>query len=152
MKKYKNYFESPIGILEVVTDDKNVLEINFVETKDISEENKVFYKLKKELEEYFSGIRKVFTIQYLLEGTEFQKKVWIELSKIPYGEVRSYKEIAEKIGNPKSGRAVGNANNKNKLPILIPCHRVIGSNGNLTGYAAGVLKKEYLLKLEEENV
>lgn len=90
---------------------------------------------------YFMGKLRVFQVPLILEGTDFQKRVWKEIMKIPYGEVASYGEIARAIGVPKGARAVGNANNKNKVPIIIPCHRVVGSNGSLTGYAGGLERK-----------
>ena len=105
----------------------------------------------KELEEYFQGKRKEFTVPCRPEGTDFQKRVWEALTRIPYGETRTYKEIAVEAGNPKASRAVGMANNKNPVPIIIPCHRVIGSDGKLTGYAGGLGVKEFLLNLEREN-
>ncbi len=101
-----------------------------------------------QLSEYFLDKRKTFNLPLLLKGTDFQKQVWQELLKIPFGETRSYKQIAEAIGNPKAVRAVGMANNKNPLLIVVPCHRVIGANGKLVGYAVGLDKKEYLLRLE----
>lgn len=104
-----------------------------------------------QLEEYFTGKRKQFDIPLAPKGTYFQMMVWDALQKIPYGETRNYKEIAEAIGNPKAARAVGMANNKNKLMIIIPCHRVIGANGALVGYAGGIEFKEKLLKLEGSN-
>ena len=103
----------------------------------------------KEILEYFAGERKRFDFPFELRGTSFQKKVWQELLKIPYGEVRSYKDIAIAIGNNKACRAVGGANNKNPLLIIVPCHRVVGSNGDLTGYASGLDLKAKLLKLEK---
>ena len=105
----------------------------------------------QQLEEYLSGKRKVFDLPLKVEGTAFQKKVWKALCSIAYGETRSYKEIAIQIGNEKACRAVGMANNKNPIGILIPCHRVIGTNHKLVGYAGGLDKKEFLLKLEKEN-
>lgn len=152
--RYLNYYDSPLGVLEVVTDEKNLLEIKFVEKKFMKESEKttVFLQVEKELNEYFLGKREKFSVPFILNGTEFQKKVWIEVNNIPYGETKSYKEIARNIGNEKAVRAVGNANNRNKLPIIIPCHRVIGSNGNLVGYGGGLSKKIYLLELEEKNV
>lgn len=104
-----------------------------------------------ELDEYLLGKRKRFDVPIIYEGTPFQKQVWNELLNIPYGETRSYKEIAAAIGNPKGVRAVGMANNKNKLMVIIPCHRVIGANGALVGYAGGIELKEKLLKLERDN-
>ena len=105
----------------------------------------------KELEEYFQGKRKEFTVPCVPEGTDFQKRVWEALTRIPYGVTRTYKEIAVEIGNSRSSRAVGMANHKNPVPIIIPCHRVIGSDGRLTGYAGGLGVKEFLLNLERGN-
>ncbi len=104
----------------------------------------------KQIEEYLQGTRQTFDINFRLDGTEFQKKVWNALLEIPYGETRSYKEIAEAIGNPKAVRAVGSANNKNPVLLLVPCHRVIGADGSLTGYAGGLEMKQYLLNLEKK--
>ena len=106
---------------------------------------------RKQLDEYFAGKRKKFDIPIKLEGTDFQIKVWKELLKIPYGETCSYLDIAKRIGNPKASRAVGMANNKNKIIIIVPCHRVIGSNKKLVGYACGLEVKEKLLELERKN-
>lgn len=108
----------------------------------------VTYQLMKHYQE---RKRKSFDLPLKVEGTEFQKKVWKALCSIPYGETRSYKEIAIQIGNERACRAVGMANNKNPIGILIPCHRVIGTNHKLVGYAGGLDKKEFLLKLEKEN-
>lgn len=105
-------------------------------------------ELEKQLREYMDGERKSFSIPLKPKGTEFQKKVWNELLKIPYGEVRTYGEIAEAVGCPKGARAVGLACNKNPIIILIPCHRVVGKNGKLTGYACGIDVKEKFLSLE----
>ena len=101
-----------------------------------------------QINEYFAGQRKKFDLPLNQEGTNFQKKVWKALENIPYGETRTYKEVAKMIGNEKASRAVGMANNKNNIPIIIPCHRVIGSNGKLVGYALGLDMKKYLLDLE----
>ena len=101
-----------------------------------------------QVNEYLQGRRKKFDVKYQLSGTPFQLSVWKELIKIPYGETRTYKEIARNIGNEKAARAVGMANNRNPLHIIIPCHRVIGADGSLTGYAGGIRIKEELLKLE----
>ena len=105
-----------------------------------------------QLEEYFAGQRYSFQLDLNFQGTAFQKKVWRQLANIPYGETITYKELAIKVGGPNYARAVGGANNKNPLPIVIPCHRVIGSNGKLTGYAGGLDIKEQLLKLEKANL
>lgn len=101
-----------------------------------------------QITEYLEGRRRVFTFPYELRGTEFQKKVWRELCKIPYGEIRTYGEIAAAVGNPKAARAVGMANNKNPIFIAVPCHRVIGADGKLVGYAGGLDMKRDLLRLE----
>lgn len=103
-----------------------------------------------ELNKYFTGKLRVFEVPVVLEGTNFQKRVWQELMKVPYGESMTYGEIARAIGSPKAARAVGNANNKNKLPIIIPCHRIIGSSGKLTGYAGGLDRKTWLINHEEK--
>ena len=105
---------------------------------------------KQQLDEYLQGQRQQFTIPLSLKGSTFQQKVWLALQTIPYGETRTYQQIAQQIGCPKGCRAVGNANNKNPIPIIIPCHRVIKKNGSLSGYALGVTRKEQLLTLEKE--
>jgi O-6-methylguanine DNA methyltransferase len=105
-------------------------------------------EVEKQLGEYFRGTRKTFDIALAPEGTDFQKRVWAELLRIPYGETISYMELAKRVGNPKSSRAVGGANGSNPIWLIVPCHRVIGSNGTLTGYAGGVGIKQALLELE----
>jgi O-6-methylguanine DNA methyltransferase len=111
-------------------------------------ESNILLETIKQVEEYLSGERRKFSIPLDLQGTEFQKRVWQELLRIPYGKTRSYKEIAELIQNEKALRAVGTANGRNPISLIVPCHRVIGSNGTLTGYAGGLNIKEKLLKLE----
>jgi len=149
-----NFYNSSIGKLLLIEDEVGIKEIKLIEDRDkeedveISESDNIKLAIK-ELSEYFEGKRREFTFKLSIKGTEFQKRVWKELIKIPYGETRSYKEIAKAIGNENSSRAVGNANNKNKLLIVIPCHRVVGKNGSLVGYAYGLNKKDYLLKLEK---
>ena len=106
-------------------------------------------KAAKQLEEYFNGKRKEFDVPIHPQGTDFQKAAWTALQKIPYGETRSYKQVAEILGNPKASRAVGMANNRNPIWIMIPCHRVVGSDGSLTGYAGGMDMKRKLLELEK---
>ena len=103
----------------------------------------------KEIIEYLNGERTSFDIPYELEGTDFQKKIWKELTRIPYGQTRTYKDIANTIGNKNASRAVGMANNKNPLMIIVPCHRVVGTNGKLVGYAGGLDMKKDLLDLEQ---
>lgn len=108
-------------------------------------------KAVRQLEAYLAGSLRVFDLPLTLEGTSFQKSVWQALCTIPYGETRSYGDIAAQIGNPKASRAVGGANNKNSIAVVIPCHRVIGATGNLVGYAGGLNIKQYLLDLESRH-
>ena len=151
---YGEIYQSPIGALTILSGDKGIKAIKFYEDEKVKAQgrtNEMTRWAVKELEEYFQGKRKVFTVPCVSQGTDFQKRVWEALIQIPYGETRTYKEIAAAAGNPKASRAVGMANNRNPIPIIIPCHRVIGTNGILTGYAGGLKVKEYLLKLEREN-
>lgn len=105
----------------------------------------------QQLKEYFEGLRRSFTIPLSPEGTPFQQRVWEQLLRIPYGETRSYGQVALMVGSPKAVRAVGMANHRNPISILIPCHRVIGAKGALTGYGGGLEKKQWLLELEQQN-
>lgn len=113
-----------------------------------SETNGILEDVTQQIDEYFSGRRKEFNVKITLEGTAFQIKVWNELMKIPYGTTISYKDLAIRIGNKNATRAVGSTNGKNMVGIIIPCHRVIGSNGKLTGYAGGLNRKKWLLEHE----
>lgn len=119
-----------------------------IKAKGYAEDTLFFEEAIKQFNEYFNGKRKKFDLKINPNGTDFQKKVWMELSDIPYGETRSYKDVARNIGNEKASRAVGMANNKNPIQIIIPCHRVIGLNGNLIGYAGGIEIKKRLLEIE----
>lgn len=145
----KGSFDSIIGRI-VVEDDGCFVKRVYIDNAFCEAENssELFKFTKKQLNEYLSGKRKTFDIPLKPEGTEFQRAVWNELCKIPYGRTASYKEIAEAIGKHKAARAVGGANNKNPVMIIIPCHRVVGSNGSLTGYAFGIDIKEKLLNIE----
>ena len=125
------------------------LEINF-KSKIILKENEILSKLQIELAEYFLKQRKIFSLPFDFFGTDFQKKIWTELLNIPFGKTISYLDQAKRYGDIKAIRAVANANGKNKIGILIPCHRVIGSNGSLTGYAGGLHRKKWLLDFESE--
>ena len=117
------------------------------------EQNPNYFKeTEKQILEYLSGNRRQFTIRLNPSGTDFQKKVWQALCDIPYGALRSYGEIAKAIGNPKASRAVGGANGKNPIPLIIPCHRVVGSDGSLTGFSSGIAIKEKLIQLEETSL
>ncbi len=151
-KIFTGYYSSPIGTIEIVSDGENLLELKFLdEKKQGGSRNKIILETKKQLQEYFAGKRKKFDLPLKLEGTEFQKSVWKALQSIPYGVVVTYSDVAKMIGNPKAVRAVGQANNKNKLPVVVPCHRVVGKNGKLVGYAAGLWRKEFLIELEASN-
>lgn len=152
-KQYYQYIDSPLGRLLAVGSEEKLFRLSSTEAAEEGwecRETPALAMVKEQLSEYFAGKRKDFSVPLAPEGTDFQKKVWAELCRIPYGETRSYGQIAAAAGNPKACRAVGMANHNNPIMILIPCHRVIGSNGKLTGYAGGLWKKEWLLKLEKE--
>lgn len=117
--------------------------------KEAGERNALTDQVYREVMEYLRGERTAFTFSYELRGTDFQKKVWNELCRIPYGETRTYQEVAAAVGNPKACRAVGMANNKNPVILAVPCHRVIGADGRLVGYGGGLDMKEALLRLEK---
>lgn len=147
------YYDTKIGRIQIEDNGEAITKIHYVK-KDIQEnsegkETKLLKEAIKQLNEYFEGKRSSFNLQLAPEGTEFQKKVWNALREIPFGETKTYGEIARIIGNEKASRAVGMANNKNPIMIVIPCHRVIGANGKLVGYAGGIEVKEMLLNLEK---
>ena len=163
--KYIKYVKTKLGQIGIIEKDNKIVKIIFV-NKNEDEKNKnssnnnencqekdtnLLLEAKKQLEEYFEGKRKKFDLPLKQAGTEFQKKVWKALKEIPYGKTRTYKEVAKMVGNEKASRAVGMANNKNNIPIIVPCHRVIGSDGKLVGYALGLDMKRYLLDLESKN-
>ena len=149
--------KSPVGELKLVASDAGLTAILWenenpdrVPLGALAEDQNhpVLVDAERQLKEYFAGRLKRFSLKLDFVGTEFQKQVWNALLTIPFGETRSYAQIAQQIGNPKSVRAVGAANGKNPISIIAPCHRVIGSNGTLTGFAGGIKAKELLLKLE----
>lgn len=144
------YYNSPIGILKISATDTAVTSISFEQETGSDTPNAYTTACIAQLKEYFNGTRQTFTIPTAPSGTPFQVKVWQALSTIPYGETRSYQDIAIQCGNRKASRAIGMANNRNPIPILIPCHRVIGKSGKLVGYAGGLPIKEYLLELEKK--
>lgn len=150
---YFKTYDTVIGKIIIEESEEKISRIEIVNGTEKfdgkEEETELINRTYKELDEYFRGKRKTFDIPLKIERTEFQKKVWNALLEIPYGETRSYLEIAKRIGNPKASRAVGMANHNNKIIIIIPCHRVIGSNKKLVGYAGGLDVKEKLLKLEQ---
>lgn len=141
--------DTPLGKMYFTGDDRYITGLAFGEAQEESP-SPVLTMGSMQLEEYFAGKRREFDLPLQPQGTDFQKSVWQALREIPYGETASYGEIAAKIGNPKACRAVGMANNRNPIAIIIPCHRVVGAKGALTGYAGGLDKKEYLLKLEKK--
>ena len=144
-------FDSPIGLLTLIGTGEALTSICFDTPGYPFNPSPLLLKALSELREYFAGERREFDIPLAPEGTEFQQKVWKALEEIPYGETRSYGEIAQAVGSPRAARAVGLANNKNPIPIMIPCHRVIGADGAMTGYAGGVENKQFLLKLEKKH-
>ncbi|MHB8097125.1 MAG: methylated-DNA--[protein]-cysteine S-methyltransferase [Erysipelotrichaceae bacterium] len=134
--------------IEVELDEIGIVGMSFTNNQNVKlDESNI---IQKQLTEYERGARKVFDLPLHLEGTEFQKQVWNALLEIPYGETRTYQEIAIRIGKPKAVRAVGGACNRNPIGIIVPCHRVIGKNGSLTGYAGGLSYKELLLNHEKD--
>lgn len=138
--------------LYLVATETHLINIQFTQPqKALLQTTELLSMATIQLDEYFQGKRTIFSLPFKLIGTPFQLAVWKELQNIPYGQTTSYKEIAQKINKPKACRAVGMANNKNPLPIIIPCHRVIGSNGKLIGYAGGLNLKNYLLELEKSH-
>jgi methylated-DNA-[protein]-cysteine S-methyltransferase len=151
MEAFKAYYLSPIGPVEVSGIPKGILSVGFVKSRLPNDRNlpECVKEGIRQLDEYFKESRKTFSLKLLLQGTPFQKLVWQGLKKIPYGKVVSYGDVARAIGNPHAYRAVGNANNKNPIAIIIPCHRVIGSDGNLVGYGSGLWRKEWLLNHEK---
>jgi len=152
-RRYKAYYDSPIGILEISGTEEGITGVHFVEKKT-DPDPAIPLPLKdclKQLYEYFVGDRKEFSLNLQLEGTSFQKKVWNQLMKIPYGKTVSYKDIAVAIRNEKACRAVGSANGRNNIAIIIPCHRVIAHDRTLGGYGGGLWKKEWLLDHEQKN-
>lgn len=138
--------------LYLVATETHLINIQFTQPqKALLQTTELLSMATIQLDEYFQGKRTTFSLPFKLTGTPFQLAVWKELQNIPYGQTTSYKEIAQKINKPKACRAVGMTNNKNPLPIIIPCHRVIGSNGKLIGYAGGLKLKNYLLELEKSH-
>lgn len=154
--KYLYYYETVIGKIGLAEEYGFLTNLCFMNVKQPLDAKVRETELLKEaflqIHEYLKGERKEFDIPLNPQGSKFQQTVWSELLNIPYGEVRSYKVIASSIGSQNSARAIGSANNKNPIPIIIPCHRVISADGNISGYTGGSEIKEFLLKLEKENV
>ena len=157
---YYKTMASPVGLLTLVANDHGLAAVLWenddpkrVRLSLLHEDSThpVLLEAERQLQEYFAGKRETFSLELEFTGTDFQKKVWEALLTIPFGETRSYAQIAEQIGNPNAVRAVGAANGKNPISIIAPCHRVIGSNGKLTGFAGGMEAKAFLLKLEAKD-
>ena len=147
---YSSVYESPIGPLTLVASDRGLVALEFGKRKhaDCAEQPNRLALYRKQLDEYFKRKREEFTLPLDIRGTDFQKRCWHELLKIPYGQTRSYRQIAEAVGNRNAVRAVGLANGQNPIAIIVPCHRVIASDGTLCGYGGGLNIKEELLRLE----
>lgn len=150
MNLYTAYYSSPVGMLKLQCSDKYIKVLNFCDAEEEfkNDEHKLLHLCVKQLDEYFEGQRKQFTLPLNQDGTEFQAKVWNLLSKIPYGKTISYNELAKQYGDVKAIRAVASANGKNNIAIIVPCHRVIGSDHSLVGYAGGLWRKKWLLDHE----
>ncbi|MEJ2284099.1 MAG: methylated-DNA--[protein]-cysteine S-methyltransferase [Desulfobacterales bacterium] len=154
MQTYKAYLKSPLGTIEIVGCSDSILALDFVEEMLPGDDEQAFCikECLKQLGEYFKGQRQEFFLNLEPAGTEFQKSVWRHLAKIPYGKTATYGEVAEAIGKPGASRAVGSANGKNPIAIIIPCHRIIGSDGSLTGYGGGLWRKRWLIGFERGEV
>lgn len=147
---YKTTVETPIGYLELTSDPQFLLSVSFADTLIISSDfqPEILKESVLQINEYFDGKRKEFNLSLQPTGTDFQNKVWEQVKKVPFGATASYLDIAIKTGSKNNTRAVGLANGKNPIPIIIPCHRIIGTNGKLTGYAGGLDRKKWLLQHE----
>ncbi|EPC02123.1 hypothetical protein L861_05030 [Litchfieldella anticariensis FP35 = DSM 16096] len=156
-QRYLDYYQppgdTPLGVLRIRASDAGLTEVAFVEAQDeVPQPNQHTQHCREQLAEYFEGRRHDFDLSLAPQGTPFQQNVWAQLSKIPFGKTCSYAEIAERIGQLKAMRAVGAANGRNPLAIVVPCHRVIGRNGQLTGYAGGLERKRWLLLHEQTHL
>lgn len=149
IEQFTTYYRSPIGTIEIIGSESGVSSLLFVEhNKQRSEIPNCLKDCTAQLDEFFDGARKEFSLTLDLRGTDFQKRVWNKLLRIPFGKTVSYLDIAIAIGNRRSTRAVGSANGRNPICIIVPCHRVIGTNGSLINYGGGVWRKEWLLNFE----
>ncbi|MBP9492166.1 MAG: methylated-DNA--[protein]-cysteine S-methyltransferase [Sulfurospirillum sp.] len=148
----KCVFETPLGKIIAVADEEGLCSLDFDENASASDEENVHLtQLQRELTEYFEGKRKTFDVRLNPKGTPFQRAVWRTLCDIPYGSVISYSQEAQMLSHAKAVRAVANANGKNPIPIIIPCHRVIAKGGGIGGYSGGIWRKEFMLELERKN-
>jgi len=151
----QHIYHSPIGKIKITADDHCITELIFIEPETMNEMvdfeedlPEVIHRCVDELIEYFAGKRRAFSVPINQEGTDFQQRVWKELYEIPYGKTISYADLAKKLGDPKCIRAAANANGKNKIAIIVPCHRIIGTDQSLVGYAWGKARKRWLLQHE----
>ncbi|MCX6576284.1 MAG: methylated-DNA--[protein]-cysteine S-methyltransferase [Candidatus Aminicenantes bacterium] len=148
---YRAYYRSEIGLLEITGTQKEILSVNFVKKKGQAETtlSPVLKTCLRQLDEYFRGKRQNFSVRLRLGGTAFQNRVWRELLKVGFGKTASYRDIAKAAGCPRAVRAVGNTNRLNPVGIIVPCHRIIGSDGKLVGYGGGLWRKKWLLEHEQ---
>lgn len=156
MQVHFTYYESPIGLVKIGGTEQYITELKFIDNSDQLENGEpgipdILHSCTEQLIEYFSGRRKYFDIPIHQEGTPFQEEVWGELMSIPYGKTISYAQLSRLMGDPNAVRAVANANSKNKITVIVPCHRVVGSNNNLVGYSGGLWRKRWLLQHEFNN-
>lgn len=148
-KHFVSYMDTPVGLVKVIADEESVVSVTYPDKRSDDEDpNEVTRTCVNQLYEYFQGSRKVFDVPVRAKGSEFQVRVWEELMAVPFGTCTTYVELARKLGDTKYTRAVGLANSRNRINILIPCHRVISRDGRLTGYAGGLWRKQWLLKHE----
>ncbi len=150
---YFTSYQSPLGRIFLYEKENRLVSISwnkFPCENTMEKTTSVLAETVQQLKEYFCGRRRIFSIPLFLEGTDFQKSVWQKLQEIPFGETLSYEAVAQDIKRPKACRAVGLANGKNKIPIIIPCHRVINKSGTLAGFSVGIDKKQFLLRLEKQ--
>lgn len=156
MMKSVYYYQTDLGMIGIADDGEAITEVFFAHEKPLEDvqqkESRLIKQAAGQLIEYLQGQRREFNLPLRLMGTEMQQEVWQALLTIPYGQTRSYKQIAEQIRRPRAYRAVGMANNRNPVAIIVPCHRVIGSDGSLVGYGGGLHIKEHLLKLERHHM
>ncbi len=150
---YYTYYESPVGLLKIAATEHYIAELSFVDNPDQIIHGEpgvcdILHQCTEELIEFFAARRKAFTVPVHQEGTEFQKRVWSELLEIPFGKTISYLDLSKRLGDPKAIRAAASANGKNKIAIIVPCHRVIGSDKTLVGYSGGLWRKKWLLQHE----
>ncbi|MGI6722265.1 MAG: methylated-DNA--[protein]-cysteine S-methyltransferase [Anaerovoracaceae bacterium] len=146
---YTQYMKTPLGPLRIKASERAIVNIEFVHRAGKDSPGSLTGRAVKQLKEYFAGRRRTFDLPLEMKGTRFQTACWNELRKIPYGTAVSYGDIARRLHNPRAGRAVGSANGRNPIAIVVPCHRVIASDGSLGGYTGGLDKKRFLLRLEK---